>query len=124
METAMTLLYNPESMALVADQIVRQVFGNLVTIKSWTDLWFAEGLHMYLSNVLVNSSMTGDVELFRSDVTDYIISVFDFDSLEESLPVSYIQVLMRCVCQMFSHIKSEVDTYACDIEMYAKCIPH
>lgn len=90
MQSAMSLVgFNPEFMDLVADQIVRQIFGNVVTIKSWRDLWFAEGFHMYLSQLLVDSSMVGRVQLFRSDITDDIISVFSSDSLEYTQAVSY-----------------------------------
>lgn len=83
-------LFGLDSMGPVANQMVRQWFENLVTIKSWSDSWFAEGFCMFVVKIAVSDFMSPKLELFSFDITVNLISVFDFDSLENTQAVSSI----------------------------------
>lgn len=87
-ESSITLTITMKVLAnVMAEQLVHQWIGNLVTIKSWADTWLVEGLGSYLSAVAVDQYLPG-WESLRGEITNSIISVMDFDSLQNSHAVS------------------------------------
>lgn len=75
-------------LGIMADQTVNQVFGNVVTIKSWSDMWLIQGFSAYLSATVVDSTMEGYEWLF-SEITDNIVHVINFDSMQNVKAVRF-----------------------------------
>lgn len=78
--------FNSNFLGLVTEQMVHQIFGNLVTIKRWTELWFVEALNRYLGAYVENPTMRGYEA--RSEITEDMMYVFNLDSLENAHAVS------------------------------------
>lgn len=72
---------------VIADQMVHQWFGNLVTIKSWTESWLIEGFSKYLSIVFIEQFLP-EWELLNGETTADFISIFDLDCLRNTEAVS------------------------------------
>lgn len=90
------LLYDPDLSqtasqhdvaSIIAHEIAHQWFGNLVTMKWWTDLWLNEGFATYMAAIAVEALFPQWNSLEEESV-DNLLSVFAFDSLETSHPVS------------------------------------
>lgn len=77
-----------ESIAsVVAHELAHQWFGNLVTMKWWTDLWLNEGFATYMSAIAVHD-FSPEWNFLPEETAINIMAVFSFDSLQSSHPVS------------------------------------
>ncbi|KAH1012794.1 hypothetical protein HUJ05_011888 [Dendroctonus ponderosae] len=94
------LLYDPKVSAkvsqhsvasVIAHELAHQWFGNLVTMKWWTDLWLNEGFATYMASVAVDHLFPQWNSLQEEGATD-MLSVFSFDALRSSHPVSGFQI--------------------------------
>nr|UXX33471.1 aminopeptidase N-like protein [Holotrichia oblita] len=80
--------YNKASVAsVIAHELAHQWFGNLVTMKWWTDIWLNEGFATYMSALAVDHSFP-EWKYLEEETVDNILAVFSFDSLKHSHPVS------------------------------------
>lgn len=68
--------------------------GNLVTMKWWTDLWLNEGFATYMASVAVDHLFPQWNSLQEEGATD-ILSVFSFDALRSSHPVSIYTIWLQ-----------------------------
>lgn len=93
-ETA--LLYSPNVSSsssqhrvasVVAHELAHQWFGNLVTMKWWTDLWLNEGFATYVASLGVDY-LHPEWNSFDEESVSNTLSIFQFDALKSSHPVS------------------------------------
>ncbi|XP_015838559.2 aminopeptidase N isoform X1 [Tribolium castaneum] len=83
-----TSLTNQQRIAnVIAHELAHQWFGNLVTMKWWTDLWLNEGFATYMAS-RATEHLYPEWKSFEDDAVNNILSVFSFDSLRTSHPVS------------------------------------
>lgn len=92
------LLYDPKESSqsnkvtiasIVAHELAHQWFGNLVTMKWWTDLWLNEGFATYMAALAVEE-LYPQWKSLQEETVDNILAVFSFDSLKNSHPVSIV----------------------------------
>ncbi|XP_050507042.1 aminopeptidase N-like [Diabrotica virgifera virgifera] len=90
------LLYDPKVSSktsqnrvasVIAHELAHQWFGNLVTMKWWTDLWLNEGFATYMASLALEDLFPQWNSLEEEDA-DNILDVFSFDALRTSHPVS------------------------------------
>ncbi|XP_064118220.1 aminopeptidase N-like isoform X2 [Macrobrachium nipponense] len=90
------LLHDPEKASaedkqwvsyLISHELAHQWFGNLVTLKWWTDLWLNEGFATYMGDMAVDhiEPAWGIMDQF---VVRRLQEVFALDALESSHPIS------------------------------------
>lgn len=114
--------------SVVAHELAHQWFGNLVTMKWWTDLWLNEGFATYVAALGVNfvrksnfwhliqqivfhyNSPTSLFQLhpewnsLDEEVVDNMMNVFSLDSLKSSHPISVPIGHPREIAQIFDTI--------------------
>uniref|UniRef100_A0A1B6D6B8 Aminopeptidase n=1 Tax=Clastoptera arizonana TaxID=38151 RepID=A0A1B6D6B8_9HEMI len=73
--------------SVIAHELAHQWFGNLVTMKWWTDLWLNEGFATYVAGLGVEYAFP-EWNSLASNAVDYMLIVFSFDALKTSHPVS------------------------------------
>jgi puromycin-sensitive aminopeptidase len=82
-----TSLSNKQWVAIViAHELAHQWFGNLVTMKWWTDLWLNEGFASYMENLCVDH-MFPDWHIWDLYVSDRYALALKLDSLSNSHPI-------------------------------------
>lgn len=93
-ETA--LLYDPQSSSIfnkhsiasvISHELAHQWFGNLVTMKWWTDLWLNEGFATYVGALGVHHVFPEWKSLDSTAINDFL-TVLSLDALKTSHPVS------------------------------------
>lgn len=93
-ETA--LLYDPQSSSIfnkhsiasvISHELAHQWFGNLVTMKWWTDLWLNEGFATYVGGLGVHHAFPEWKSLDSTAISDFL-TVLSLDALKTSHPVS------------------------------------
>ncbi|XP_045513404.1 aminopeptidase N-like isoform X2 [Pieris brassicae] len=79
---------NKERVAeVIAHELAHQWFGNLVTMKWWSDLWLNEGFATFVASLgVMNVEPTWHAD--KSYAVSNIMSVLNLDALESSHPVS------------------------------------
>ncbi|MBK5215669.1 MAG: M1 family metallopeptidase [Candidatus Pacebacteria bacterium] len=82
-----TSLSNKQWVAIViAHEIAHQWFGNLVTMKWWTDLWLNEGFASYMENFCVDT-MFPEWNVWDLYIADRYAVALRLDALSNSHPI-------------------------------------
>lgn len=82
-----TSLLKKQHIALtVGHEIAHQWFGNLVTMKWWTDLWLNEGYASF-SEFLCTHFLFPEYDIWTQFVTDMYTRALNLDSLKSSHPI-------------------------------------
>uniref|UniRef100_A0A8D8UND7 Aminopeptidase n=1 Tax=Cacopsylla melanoneura TaxID=428564 RepID=A0A8D8UND7_9HEMI len=87
-------IHNEYSIAnTVAHELAHQWFGNLVTMKWWTDLWLNEGFATYMAAQALDDKYNKpgskhSWKLLDGEALSNILLIFPLDSLSSSHPVS------------------------------------
>ncbi|VIO88592.1 Peptidase family M1 containing protein [Brugia malayi] len=71
---------------VVAHELAHFWFGDLVTMKWWTDLWLKEGFASFMEYVFVGANYP-DFKIWLHFVNDELASGFDLDALRSSHPI-------------------------------------
>jgi aminopeptidase N len=80
-------LYNKQYVAtVVAHELAHQWFGNLVTMKWWSDLWLNEGFASWMEYFAINS-LYPEWNLWTQFLVDEQQVAFSLDSLENTHPI-------------------------------------
>lgn len=72
---------------VVAHEMAHQWFGNLVTMRWWTDLWLNEGFATYLASLGV-AKIHPDWNILDRELINHLFLAFSLDALESSHPIS------------------------------------
>ncbi|KAF6206373.1 hypothetical protein GE061_017606 [Apolygus lucorum] len=81
-------VYAQERVAyVVAHELAHQWFGNLVTMKWWTDLWLNEGFATYIGTLGVHNVLP-ELNYLNEQSMNYIETVYALDSLKSSHQIS------------------------------------
>lgn len=109
-ETAMLFQPNVSSSSsrfrvasVIAHELAHQWFGNLVTMKWWTDLWLNEGFATYVASLGVDH-IHPEWNSYREESIDNNLHIFKFDALQSSHPVSVAIVDPNKISQIFDSI--------------------
>ncbi|XP_022171836.1 aminopeptidase N-like [Myzus persicae] len=87
----------------IAHELAHQWFGNLVTMKWWTDLWLNEGFATYVSARGVDF-LYPEWNSFEVETVQNFLRVLDVDSLQSSHPVSVAVGNIDEIAQIFDTI--------------------
>uniref|UniRef100_A0A1I7VNP8 Aminopeptidase n=3 Tax=Loa loa TaxID=7209 RepID=A0A1I7VNP8_LOALO len=71
---------------VVAHELAHLWFGDLVTMKWWTDLWLKEGFASFMEYMFVGVNYP-DFKIWLHFVNDELASGFDLDALRSSHPI-------------------------------------
>uniref|UniRef100_A0A915EHW9 Aminopeptidase n=1 Tax=Ditylenchus dipsaci TaxID=166011 RepID=A0A915EHW9_9BILA len=77
----------------VAHELGHFWFGNLVTMKWWTDLWLKEGFASFMEYMAVDK-LCPEFNIWRSFLDYEVASGFSLDSMRNSHPIEDVNALM------------------------------
>lgn len=87
-DAALASMRNKHRVAsVVSHELAHQWFGNLVTMKWWTDLWLNEGFATYMATTAVGN-LFPEWNSVDEDVVDNLLNIYKIDSLKSSHQVS------------------------------------
>lgn len=86
-ETASSSISKSRVAEVIAHELAHQWFGNLVTMKWWTDLWLNEGFATYMATLGVNH-VEPEWNVLQEESALNLVEVFKLDALDNSHPVS------------------------------------
>lgn len=113
------LLYDPNISAaasqhriasVVAHELAHQWFGNLVTMKWWTDLWLNEGFATYMAAKAVHH-INPEWNSLNEENVDNMLQVYQLDSMISSHPISIKIGHPREIAQIFDTISYKKGSY-------------
>ncbi|MCS7093837.1 MAG: M1 family metallopeptidase [Candidatus Aenigmarchaeota archaeon] len=90
-------------MEIISHELVHQWFGNLVTLKSWDDLWLNESFATYLAFLMVDKIYPKE-KIFRDFFIDDFLGSISADSLLSTHPIKYKVKRKEEVEQIFDSI--------------------
>ncbi|XP_075230709.1 aminopeptidase N-like [Lycorma delicatula] len=96
--------------SIIAHELAHQWFGNLVTMKWWTDLWLNEGFATYVAGLGVHHVFP-EWNSLNSVAVDNMLVVFSLDSLKSSHPVSVTIGNPNEIAQIFDTISYKKGSY-------------
>ncbi|XP_030371519.1 aminopeptidase N-like [Scaptodrosophila lebanonensis] len=73
--------------SVIAHELAHQWFGNLVTMKWWTDLWLNEGFATYVASLGVEK-INPEWRYLEKESLNNLLTIFRKDALESSHPIS------------------------------------
>ncbi|XP_065072851.1 aminopeptidase N-like [Ochlerotatus camptorhynchus] len=89
--------------SVVAHEIAHMWFGNLVTMRWWTDLWLNEGFARYTEFQAVEY-LHPEMRSLQEIVIEDVLEIFEFDALNSSHPVSIAIGNPETIPQLFDSI--------------------
>lgn len=92
--------------SVIAHELAHQWFGNLVTMKWWTDLWLNEGFATYVASLGVEH-LHPEWHSLEEESVDNTLNIFKFDALASSHPVSAEIGHPNQISQIFDAISYE-----------------
>ncbi|XP_058833105.1 aminopeptidase N [Topomyia yanbarensis] len=92
--------------SVIAHELAHQWFGNLVTMKWWTDLWLNEGFATYVASLGVEY-LHPEWHSLEEESVDNTLGIFKFDALISSHPVSVEIGHPNQISQIFDAISYE-----------------
>ena len=99
---------------VIAHEVAHQWFGNLVTMKWWTDLWLNEGFATWMEYFAINN-LYPEWDLWEQFAVDVQQIAFSLDSLENTHPIEVIIKHPDEIRTIFDGIS--YDKGACVIQM-------
>lgn len=88
---------------VIAHEIAHQWFGNLVTMKWWTDLWLNEGFANFIEFEAVNACYP-DLLVWKTFYTTVYSSALELDSFISSHPIEVEDTHPAELDEIFDHI--------------------
>nr|XP_040229612.2 aminopeptidase N-like isoform X1 [Anopheles coluzzii] len=92
--------------SVIAHELAHQWFGNLVTMRWWTDLWLNEGFATYVASLGVDYLHPEWHSLEEESVSN-TLDIFKFDALQSSHPISVEIGHPNQISQIFDAISYE-----------------
>ncbi|XP_050080101.1 aminopeptidase N-like [Anopheles maculipalpis] len=92
--------------SVIAHELAHQWFGNLVTMRWWTDLWLNEGFATYVASLGVDYLHPEWYSLEEESVSN-TLDIFKFDALQSSHPISVEIGHPNQISQIFDAISYE-----------------
>ncbi|XP_037711087.1 aminopeptidase N [Drosophila subpulchrella] len=90
----------------VAHELAHQWFGNLVTMKWWTDLWLNEGFATYVASLGLEN-VHPEWRSMQLESVSNMLTIFRKDSLESSHPISRPIEMVSQISESFDEISYE-----------------
>ncbi|XP_053669421.1 aminopeptidase N [Anopheles marshallii] len=92
--------------SVIAHELAHQWFGNLVTMRWWTDLWLNEGFATYVASLGVDYLHPEWYSLEEESISN-TLDIFKFDALLSSHPISVEIGHPNQISQIFDAISYE-----------------
>lgn len=89
--------------SIVAHELAHQWFGNLVTMKWWTDLWLNEGFATYVASLGVEN-INPEWQAMEQESLGNLLTIFRRDALESSHPISRPIEMVSEISESFDQI--------------------
>ncbi|ALC47157.1 SP1029, partial [Drosophila busckii] len=89
--------------SVVAHELAHQWFGNLVTMKWWTDLWLNEGFATYVASLGVEN-INPQWRSMEQESLGNLLTIFKKDALETSHPISRPIEMVSEISESFDQI--------------------